>query len=208
MNVRYRVELSQAERGQLTEMLNGGKHAARKLSTVSSNVFSDDELGASVCALASLPRRFPSGSWPFSPPATYRATRAKGCLWCKTTFFGGILWFYETTSWGRSAVYTTIYGIMVLVTERCLSKCECELQFSRLLYRAPSLRAALSARGRSLHLEELALLSQVLDRNPVIHTWPTNWRDVSLRSDDRIRPNPVVRRAISERQVDPERLFG
>jgi len=26
MNVRYRVELSQAEREQLTEMLSGGKH--------------------------------------------------------------------------------------------------------------------------------------------------------------------------------------
>lgn len=31
MNVRYRVELSQAERGELTAMLGGGKHAARKL---------------------------------------------------------------------------------------------------------------------------------------------------------------------------------
>jgi len=31
MNVRYRVELSQAERGALTTMLSGGKHAARKL---------------------------------------------------------------------------------------------------------------------------------------------------------------------------------
>ena len=31
MNVRYRVELSQAERDQLTEMLRGGRHAARKL---------------------------------------------------------------------------------------------------------------------------------------------------------------------------------
>jgi transposase len=31
MNVRYRVELSQAERDQLTDMLSGGKHAARKL---------------------------------------------------------------------------------------------------------------------------------------------------------------------------------
>ena len=31
MNVRYRVELSQAERGELTAMLSGGKHAARKL---------------------------------------------------------------------------------------------------------------------------------------------------------------------------------
>src|ERR1700720_3276731 len=31
MNVRYRVELSQAEREQLTGLLSGGKHAARKL---------------------------------------------------------------------------------------------------------------------------------------------------------------------------------
>ncbi len=31
MNVRYRVELSQAEWDQLTEMLPGGRHAARKL---------------------------------------------------------------------------------------------------------------------------------------------------------------------------------
>ena len=31
MNVRYRVELSQAERDELTAMLSGGKHAARRL---------------------------------------------------------------------------------------------------------------------------------------------------------------------------------
>jgi transposase len=31
MNVRYRVELSQTERGELTAILSGGKHAARKL---------------------------------------------------------------------------------------------------------------------------------------------------------------------------------
>jgi transposase len=31
MNVRYRVELSQTERQQLTELMRGGKHAARKL---------------------------------------------------------------------------------------------------------------------------------------------------------------------------------
>src|SRR6478609_1104518 len=31
MNVRYRVELSQAERDELTTMLGGGKHAARKV---------------------------------------------------------------------------------------------------------------------------------------------------------------------------------
>ena len=31
MNVRYRVELSQAERGELTALLSGGTLAARKL---------------------------------------------------------------------------------------------------------------------------------------------------------------------------------
>jgi hypothetical protein len=31
MNIRYRVELSEAERAQLTALLSGGKHAARKL---------------------------------------------------------------------------------------------------------------------------------------------------------------------------------
>jgi transposase len=31
MNVRYRVELSQAERGELGALLSGGKHGARKL---------------------------------------------------------------------------------------------------------------------------------------------------------------------------------
>jgi len=31
MNIRYRVELSEAERAQLTAPLSGGKHAARKL---------------------------------------------------------------------------------------------------------------------------------------------------------------------------------
>ena len=31
MNVRYRVELSQVERAELTTLLSGGKHAVRKL---------------------------------------------------------------------------------------------------------------------------------------------------------------------------------
>src|ERR1700689_4209946 len=31
MNVRYRVELSQAEREELTALLSGGKHAVRRL---------------------------------------------------------------------------------------------------------------------------------------------------------------------------------
>ena len=38
MNVRYRVELSQAERGELTALLSGGKHAARKLKRAQSRV--------------------------------------------------------------------------------------------------------------------------------------------------------------------------
>jgi hypothetical protein len=31
MNIRYRVELDEGERAQLTAMLSGGKHAVRKL---------------------------------------------------------------------------------------------------------------------------------------------------------------------------------
>jgi hypothetical protein len=31
MNIRYRVDLSDAERTQLTALLNGGTHAARKI---------------------------------------------------------------------------------------------------------------------------------------------------------------------------------
>ncbi|WP_282595052.1 hypothetical protein [Mesorhizobium amorphae] len=31
MNIRYRVELRQAERDELNTLLNGGKYAARKL---------------------------------------------------------------------------------------------------------------------------------------------------------------------------------
>jgi hypothetical protein len=31
MNIRYRVELSEAERTQLTALLSGGQHSARKL---------------------------------------------------------------------------------------------------------------------------------------------------------------------------------
>jgi hypothetical protein len=31
MNIRYRVELSEAERTELATLLNGGKHAARKI---------------------------------------------------------------------------------------------------------------------------------------------------------------------------------
>jgi hypothetical protein len=34
MNVRYRVEFSQTERTELAALLNGGKHAVRKLKRV------------------------------------------------------------------------------------------------------------------------------------------------------------------------------
>jgi transposase len=53
MNVRYRVELSQAERGELMALLSGGKHAARKLKRVQILLAadagaSDEEIARSV----------------------------------------------------------------------------------------------------------------------------------------------------------------
>ena len=51
MNVRYRVELSQAERAELTTLLSRGKHAARKLkrAQVAADVgASDDEIARAV----------------------------------------------------------------------------------------------------------------------------------------------------------------
>src|SRR5262245_24252762 len=55
MNLRYRVELSQTEREQLTALLNGGKHAARRLKRA--QIFlaadagaSDEEIARSVGA--------------------------------------------------------------------------------------------------------------------------------------------------------------
>ena len=48
MNVRYRVELSQAEREQLNEMLSGGKHAARKLKRAQILLAADSAVGDAV----------------------------------------------------------------------------------------------------------------------------------------------------------------
>jgi hypothetical protein len=53
MNVRYRVELSQAERGELAALLSGGKHAARKLKRAQILLAadagaSDDDIATSV----------------------------------------------------------------------------------------------------------------------------------------------------------------
>jgi transposase len=50
MNVRYRVELTQSERGELTSLLSGGRHAARKLKRAQILLAAD--MGASDEAIA------------------------------------------------------------------------------------------------------------------------------------------------------------
>src|SRR6201996_7857966 len=50
MNVRYRVELSHAEREQLNEMLSGGKHAARKLKRAQILLAADSGVSEAVIA--------------------------------------------------------------------------------------------------------------------------------------------------------------
>lgn len=50
MNVRYRVELSQAERGELATLLSGGKHAARKLKRAQILLAADAGAGDEVIA--------------------------------------------------------------------------------------------------------------------------------------------------------------
>ena len=71
MNVRYRVELSQAEREQLTALLSGGKHAARKLKRAQILLAadagaSDEEIAASISVGGSTvyrtKRRFVEGN--------------------------------------------------------------------------------------------------------------------------------------------------
>jgi hypothetical protein len=46
MNLRYRVELSQTERAELTALLSGGKHAARKLKRAQVLLAADAGTGA------------------------------------------------------------------------------------------------------------------------------------------------------------------
>jgi transposase len=53
MNVRYRVTLTQFERGRLGALLSGGKHAARKIQRAQILLaadagVSDDEIAASI----------------------------------------------------------------------------------------------------------------------------------------------------------------
>ena len=62
MNIRYRVDLSEAERSELQTMLSGGKHSARKLKRAqillaSQAGLSDEAIAASVAVSASTVRR-------------------------------------------------------------------------------------------------------------------------------------------------------
>ena len=50
MNIRYRVELNEGERAQLTAMLSGGNHAARKLKRAQILLAADAGIGAEAIA--------------------------------------------------------------------------------------------------------------------------------------------------------------
>ena len=50
MNIRYRVELSQEERDQLTALLSGGKHPARKIKRAQILLAADVGVGDQVIA--------------------------------------------------------------------------------------------------------------------------------------------------------------
>src|SRR3989475_13316852 len=76
MNVRYRVELSQTERGELTTMLSGGKRAARKLKRAQILLAadagrSDEEIARTVAVSGSTvyrtKRRFVEGNLERAP---------------------------------------------------------------------------------------------------------------------------------------------
>jgi transposase len=75
MNIRYRVELSQDERGQLSALLNGGKHPARKIKRAQILLAADAGVGdAAIAASVSVgestvyrtKRRFVEGSLEFA----------------------------------------------------------------------------------------------------------------------------------------------
>ena len=50
MNIRYRVELNEGERAELTAMLSGGKHAARKLKRAQILLAADAGIGDEAIA--------------------------------------------------------------------------------------------------------------------------------------------------------------
>ena len=86
MNIRYRVELSQAERNQLTMLLSGGKHPARKIKRaqilLAADAGVDDEaIAASVSVGGSTvyrtKRRFVEGNLEFALTEEARAGAAR-----------------------------------------------------------------------------------------------------------------------------------
>jgi len=52
MNIRYRVDLSDEERTQLTALLNGGKHAARKIKRAQILLAADAGMSDEVIAIS------------------------------------------------------------------------------------------------------------------------------------------------------------
>ncbi len=87
MNIRYRVELSQTERDQLSALLSGGKHPARKLKRAQILLAADagvgdDAIAASISVSGSTvyrtKRRFVEGNlelpWPKKPVPERRAS--------------------------------------------------------------------------------------------------------------------------------------
>jgi transposase len=71
MNIRYHVQLNEAERGELAALISGGKHPARKLKRAqillaADSGLSDDDIAAAVAAGGSTvyrtKRRFVEGN--------------------------------------------------------------------------------------------------------------------------------------------------
>src|SRR5829696_3038882 len=76
MNIRYRVELSEAERSELGSLLRGGQHAARKLKRAQILLAAD-----AGCRTRPLPRASVSAARPSTGPSatSWRALSGKPC---------------------------------------------------------------------------------------------------------------------------------
>ncbi len=89
MNIRHRVELSQSERDELTALLSGGTHPARKLKRAQILLAADDgagdaEIAARVVVGGSTvyrtKRRFVEGNLEFALAEAPRAGAARGIV--------------------------------------------------------------------------------------------------------------------------------
>src|SRR5450631_4055262 len=87
MNVRYRVELSQAERGELTAMLSKGRRAARKLKRAQILLAADagcsDEEIARTVAVGECAGGLSSGDHRTLAPDTQRRSQKGGLTWAR-----------------------------------------------------------------------------------------------------------------------------